>query len=204
MGITNVKLTKKLDNYENDKTAIKKKKSKPKKVKTKDFDEEVQNPVEETDDCLVESSVPNVPAEPLEQKIENTPPDTQMATPSVEESAPTIKKKVNKKQDTVDVNQPLEIKLKKSKPNKRIPDEIKMEKVQLKHHDFENQPLDAGPEQTSSVLLGDPLNKDKDIPLQKQDKKKIKRKPKIPTEVIQSEPSDDDELSEIIQDLPKE
>merc|ERR1712079_668914 len=119
MGITNVKLTKKLDNYENDKTAIKKKKSKPKKVKTKDFDEEVQNPVEETDDCLVESSVPNVPAEPLEQKMENTPPDTQMATPRVEESAPTIKKKVNKKQDTVDENQPFEIKLKKSKPKKK-------------------------------------------------------------------------------------
>ena len=160
--------------------------------------------MEETDECLVESSVPNVPAEPLEPKIENTLPDTQMVTPRVEESAPSIKKNVNKKQNIVDENQPFEIKLKKSKPNKRIPDEIKMEKVQLKHHDFENQPLDAGPEQTSSVILGDPLHKDKDIPLQKQDKKKIKRKPKIPTEVNQSEPSDDDELSEIIQDLPKE
>ena len=202
--ITNVKLTKRLDNYENDKTAMKKQKSKPKKGKPKDFDEEVQNPMEETDECLVESSVPNVPAEPLEQKMENTLPDTQMVTPRVEESAPSIKKKVNKKQNTVDENQPFEIKLKKSKPNKRIPDEIKMEKVQLKHHDFENQPLDAGPEQTSSVILGNPLNKDKDIPLQKQDKKKIKRKPKIPTEVNQSEPSDDDELSEIIQDIPKE
>merc|ERR1712045_750478 len=201
---TNVKLTKRLDNYEKDKTAMKKQKSKPKKGKPKGFDEEVQNPMEETDECLAESSVPNVPVEPVEQKMENTLPDTQRVIPRVEESALSIKEKVNKKQNTVDENQPFEIKLKKSKPNKRIPDEIKMEKIQLKHHDFENQPLDAGPEQTSSVILGDPLHKDKDIPLQKQDKKKIKRKPKIPTELNQSEPSDDDELSEIIQDLPKE
>merc|ERR1711994_1142337 len=135
--ITNVKLTKRLDNYENDMTAMKKQKLKPKKGKPKDFDEEVQNPMEETDECLVESSVPNVPAELLEKNMENTLPDTLMVTPRVEESAPTINKKVNKKPKTVDENQPFEIKLKKSKPNKRIPDEIKMEKVQLKHHDFE-------------------------------------------------------------------
>ena len=148
----------------------------------------------------------------LSQPIENE---------SMEEITPREDDKVNKmttEPKTVESNKPLKkvstrkpivkenieepeifskSRLKKAATVKRDIDSPTLEKVDLKHHDFENTPLDTDPEEKTAVKLGKPLKEldsDKD--------KKVKKVRKTKSE--KPEDKSDVTKSEVVEEKPQE
>ena len=62
-------------------------------------------------------------------------------------------------------------KLKKASQVKRKFDEPEMEKVELKHHEFEKLPQEEEAEKATTVILSEPIE-DKEVDLKKRKKKK--------------------------------
>merc|ERR1712203_735551 len=92
---------------------------------------------------------------------------------------------------------PFGAKLRKTETVKREIDEAKLETVQLKHHQFEVQPRDADDEQTTGIVLREPLvslDEDGDALNKGEKKRKIKKQKKRddePKEPVVAETIDD-------------
>ena len=69
------------------------------------------------------------------------------------------------------------MKLKKSSRVKRTWEDDKMETVDLKHHEFEQLPLEEEAEKATTVVLSEPI-KDRDADADDEEKEKKKRKKK--------------------------
>merc|ERR1712079_582283 len=187
-------------------------------------EENIKTADEPSDNKLVEASPPES-KETKDERVEavkmdeDIKIDTKSEKPlELKDEMPKLKKVIKpkekevknedlKKKDETEKS-PFGAKLRKTETVKREIKEAKLEAVQLKHHQFEVQPRDTDLEQTTGVILGDPLvsldegreavkkaddNKgDKKRKIKKQKKRDTESKEPVVVEVLDEVvPSDD-------------
>merc|ERR1712012_865370 len=81
-------------------------------------------------------------------------------------------------------------KLRKTETVKQKIEETQLEKVHLKHHEFEVKPQDVSEEQVGSICLGEPI-------LEKTDKTKADIKPKDSKKLKKKKPKEKDDEQEV-------
>ena len=84
------------------------------------------------------------------------------------------------------------MKLRKSSQVKRTWEDDKMETVELKHHEFEQLPLEEEVEKMTTVVMSEPI-KDKETELEEKEKKKRKVKRKKTSKPESDQPAQEDE-----------
>ena len=166
----------------------------------------------EIEDVVIKDDVekPEFEDEKMENKVVDIP-EAPITVPTsneekLDEEPQPIKKvasKRNKLTEEKAKDEPVSLpKLKPAKTNKSKIEEAERENVQLKHHEFENKPLETDEEKCGPILLGTPIDvkptKVKQVP-----KIKTKKASKVPDPVSAEELDVDEEKINIEEIMPE-
>ena len=166
-----------------------------------------QKPLEMLDKMEVqEEELKSVTVDTVDTKKAKTEKPTE-----IKEEKPTLKKVIKPKEKDVKKSQkkdeteqlPFGTKLRKTETVKREIKEAKLETVQLKHHEFEVQPKDTDLEQTTGIVLGEPLVtfEESGDDLKKTDDKKGEKKRKIKKQKKKEPETKEPVVAEPIEDV---
>jgi hypothetical protein len=147
--------------------------------------EDLSSEIETTDE-VIDEVVESIETDETPQKPSTPTPTTTETNQSVKLPVKTKGKQELLSASKEESESPFGgIKLKKAQTGKRELDEEDVEKITLKHHEFEQVPLEEEPEKETGVILSNPIMDDK--------KPKTKR-PKVPKLKTDSEPKNEQVL----------
>merc|ERR1712129_444308 len=153
--------------------------------------EDLSSEIETTDE-VIDEVVESIETDETPQKPSTPTPTTTETNQSVKLPVKTKGKQELLSASKEESESPFGgIKLKKAQTGKRELDEAEVEKITLKHYEFEQVPLEEEPEKETGVILSNPIMDDK--------KPKTKR-PKVPKLKTDSEPKNEQVPEEKIEE----